>query len=182
MPSELVPVMRFATAPEAELARNALAEAGIQAFLEGDQTVAMAWHLSNAVGGVKLLVAPPYAARARKLLEGSAAGAQGGPCADRAALAAAWPAMDRADEDAVLETDAQDTVARRAWLAAVIGLLACPPTLNLYSLWLIFRIAFDDAPMSSTGWRRFYGAVLVDLLCFAGIGAFVGLAALVYTD
>ncbi len=79
MPSELVPVMRFATAPEAELARNALAEAGIQALLEGDQTVAMAWHLSNAVGGIKLLVAFPYAARARKLLEGSAAGAQGGP-------------------------------------------------------------------------------------------------------
>jgi len=179
VPGELVPVMSFVTAPEAEVARNALAEAGIQAFLEGDQVVSALWYLSNAIGGVKVLVAREHAARARRILEGSDTGEQGEPCAEGAAPAAAWPPRGFADEDAVLETDAQDAVARRAWLAAVIGLFLCPPTLNLYSLWLLFRIAFNDAPMSSTGWRRFYGAVLVNLLCFAAIGTFVGLVTLV---
>ena len=174
MPSELVPVMSFATEPEAELARHALAEAGIQAFLEGDQVVSIIGYLSNAIGGVKVLVAREHAGKAREILEEKDAGEGEEPSAGRVALADAFPAKSDAAEDAVLETDAQDAVARRAWLAAVIGLLACPPTLNLYSLWLIFRIAFNDAPMSSAGWRRFYGAVLVNLLCFAGIGAFLG--------
>jgi len=179
VPGELVPVTSFATAPEAELARNALAEVGIEAFLEGDQVVSALWYLSNAIGGVKVLVAREHAARAREILEEKDAGEGAEPSADRVALADAFPAKSDAAEDAVLETDAQDAVARRAWLAAVIGLFVCPPTLNLYSLWLIFRIAFNDAPMSPTGWRRFYGAVLVNLLCFAGIGVFVRLAVLI---
>jgi hypothetical protein len=56
MSPNLVTIAAFASPLEAHLARNCLAEAGIESFLMGEEAVAMAWMFSNAVGGVKLQV------------------------------------------------------------------------------------------------------------------------------
>jgi len=53
----------------AHLARNQLQAAGVQAFLEGEHHVAMDWLISNAVGGIKLLVATDSRDEAIQILE-----------------------------------------------------------------------------------------------------------------
>lgn len=55
-PASLVTIRQFRDVPIAEVARTALESAGIQAFLHDDNTIRMDWFLSNAIGGVKLLV------------------------------------------------------------------------------------------------------------------------------
>lgn len=65
-----VVVARFTTPVEAAIAQGALAREGIEAELRDDALVGIAWHLSNAVGGVKLVVRPADALLAREALEG----------------------------------------------------------------------------------------------------------------
>jgi len=63
-----VVVARFVTPIEATIARGALEREGIESELRDDALVGIAWHLSNAVGGVKLVVRPADAEAARALL------------------------------------------------------------------------------------------------------------------
>lgn len=68
MPQDLVTVATFATPMEADMARNLLASASIEAFVADDATVGWLWHLGNALGGVKLQVAERDAERASAIL------------------------------------------------------------------------------------------------------------------
>jgi hypothetical protein len=72
------------------------------------------------------------------------------------------------------DTASGDAQALRAWRAAVIGLLVCPPLLNLYSAWLLLELAFLDDPLSPAGTRNYYLAWLVDILACLGIGWVIG--------
>ena len=63
-------VAAYSTPIEADIARNRLEAAGIEAFLGDDQTVGWLWHLGTALHGVKLLVAEPDLSRAAEILEG----------------------------------------------------------------------------------------------------------------
>src|SRR5258708_9819308 len=56
MSQRMLTIATFTNPVEATLAKNRLESAGIKAFLEGQETVAMAWHLTNAFGGIKLQV------------------------------------------------------------------------------------------------------------------------------
>lgn len=62
-------VGRFRDLTEAELAKGVLESAGIESFLADDNIVAVAWHYSNAVGGIKLFVRAENAETARELLQ-----------------------------------------------------------------------------------------------------------------
>lgn len=77
-------------------------------------------------------------------------------------------------EPAPADTRRGDAQALRAWRAAVVGLLICPPVLNLYSAWLLLELAFLDDPLSSAGTRNYYLAWLVDVLACLGIGWVIG--------
>lgn len=55
--SSLVKIATFDCPVLAHLARNKLELAGIATFLDGEHHVAMDWLISNAIGGIKLLVA-----------------------------------------------------------------------------------------------------------------------------
>jgi hypothetical protein len=55
MNDELVTIATFDNTVKANLARNQLA-AGIRATLVDEHTVGLNWTLSNAIGGVKLIV------------------------------------------------------------------------------------------------------------------------------
>ena len=55
---ELVTVAAYDDAVSAGLALNRLNEAGLPAVLSDENTVAMDWLLSNAIGGIKVQVNP----------------------------------------------------------------------------------------------------------------------------
>ena len=59
----------FALPMEAELARGRLLASGIEAKLSDQHTVSMAWHLADAMGGIKLRVAEEDFERALVILE-----------------------------------------------------------------------------------------------------------------
>lgn len=65
------PVMvgRYRDLPVATVAKSILESAGIEAFLVDDNVIRLDWAISNALGGIKLLVREEDAAAARELLE-----------------------------------------------------------------------------------------------------------------
>lgn len=64
----LVVVATFLHPYEAHIARGLLESEGIQARLDGEHHIAMDWMISNAVGGVKLIVHERDAIVAKKIL------------------------------------------------------------------------------------------------------------------
>lgn len=68
MSADWVTVETFWSVEEAQLARGFLEGEGIPCQLEGLATAGNFWHLSNATGGVKLLVTGGDAERAAELL------------------------------------------------------------------------------------------------------------------
>ena len=67
--SELVVVSAFSQPHEAHLACSALHAAALEALVADENTVAADWLLSNAVGGVKVLVHAENLTTAREVLE-----------------------------------------------------------------------------------------------------------------
>jgi transposase len=57
MAENLKTLATFTTPIEADIVRNRLEAAGVQAFLGDEQTVGWLWHLGTALHGVKVLVA-----------------------------------------------------------------------------------------------------------------------------
>ena len=127
MPEALV--ASFTGLAEAQVARATLASEGIQSRLAGEQLVGVAWHLSNAIGGVRLLVAPEDLERAKKLLEAPEGGFEWTGDASEV----------REETGNEAEPGPGDALARKAWQSALIGFIAAPPLLHLWSLWLVSR-------------------------------------------
>jgi hypothetical protein len=71
--SELVVVSSHSLAHEAHLARSVLHAAGIEARVHDEYFVTADWRLSNAIGGVKVVVRAEDFTTARELLENNAA-------------------------------------------------------------------------------------------------------------
>lgn len=165
--AELVTLATFDNSAEASIVRNQLEAAGIRTFLADDATIGMAWHLGVAVGGVKLQVAEQDAERALAELESLDAAPIGedewrtGASGDRLD-ADAEDEEDEEDEeeDTPATTEADKTVAR-ALDAAVIGLFLLP--FQLYSLWLLARLANSPLPLTPRNRKRAILALLLDL-------------------
>jgi hypothetical protein len=68
-PENWVLLQSFAVPMEAELAKGRLLASGIEAKLSDQHTVSMAWHLADAMGGIKLRVAEEDLERALVVLE-----------------------------------------------------------------------------------------------------------------
>ena len=71
-PSEFVVVRAFTHHHEAHLACSALEAAGLDAAIADENIVAADWLVSNAVGGVKVLVRAEDVSAAREVLDGTA--------------------------------------------------------------------------------------------------------------
>lgn len=65
---DLVVVAQYSFAHEARIAKASLEAAGIEAYIRDENLVQMNWLYSNAVGGVKLQVAPEDVPDALKIL------------------------------------------------------------------------------------------------------------------
>ncbi len=170
----LVTIASFADPIGANIARSVLDSEGIAACLGAETTNTMLSYYGSALGGVKLMVFAEQADKAKAIL-------------------AAHSAADFADSDApdqglVEDDDEEDSPQqrqrdghiRRAWHAAVLGLLLCPPLLNIYSMYLLARngLLVDD-PQFRGNWRT-TAAIFVNLLAFAGVVGFFWLQMMMY--
>ncbi len=77
--SELVVARAFSHIHEANLAWSALDAAGVAARVTDDNTVAADWLLSNAIGGVKLLIRAEDLTKASEILASTASVSDVGP-------------------------------------------------------------------------------------------------------
>jgi hypothetical protein len=182
--TRLTTVATFDLAAKAEVARNVLEDAGIQAVIADSEIVAMDWLISNAVGGIKVQVREEDAERAAAVLDeqlGSGAGlaAEG---LDEEELARQALAAGKPEEDVEPPADVSEEVeelpapaeeppseapgedregyARRLFLAAVFSIIF--PPLWFYALYLLLNAAFGPGPLSDRGRTRLYvGAVMV---------------------
>jgi hypothetical protein len=167
MTQDFVEVTRFADPIEATLAKNQLEAAGIKAFLMDDTTVTMDWLLSNAIGGVKVVVAPQDLERAELILFGEE---KADPKDLAAAAEAAEPEeeVEEADEESPEASEEGDETtatprevdAERAYKAAVFGLLLYP--LQFYACWLLLAVYFSDERLEGTARRRAWVAAVIN--------------------
>jgi hypothetical protein len=63
-----------------------------------------------------------------------------------------------------------EVLVTRAWRAAVIGVVLLPPLLSLYSMWLLVNVGLRPEGLSPAGTRKFYGALVVNIVVGATIG------------
>ncbi len=65
---DLVTIATYSDVPQAELARERLELEGIRAFVLNETTAGVMPYLVNALGGIRLQVAPGDATRAKEIL------------------------------------------------------------------------------------------------------------------
>jgi hypothetical protein len=179
MGRRLVTIATFDQAAQAQLAKNVLDEAGIQAAVGDENLVAMDWLLSNAVGGVKVQGGEEDADRAVAVLEeklgarGEGLGTAVSPEELAAEAEAATPDAGEEPEPAErpaadepeppLSPDSRDEFARRGAFTAILGLMlvafgsyypvlgfACM-LLVFYTLYLHFNAGFGEGALSRRG-------------------------------
>jgi hypothetical protein len=148
-------VAAFTRLSEAELVRGLLSSEGLGAVLADANIVAVDPWVSNAVGGVKVLVPEAERDRAVEILA-----ARGGSPPPDATPQEPWPAFDEESETA------GDAVARRAWWSALVGLALLPPILHLYSLALVVS-GWRAARGSARARRRLRAALALDFAVLA---------------
>lgn len=149
---ELVTVARFDNDMDATLARQCLTGAGIAAFLADQSTVATAWHLTGALGGVKLQVA------ARDLEEATAVLAQ----AQAGELEVEEDWEDDGDEEDDEPADARskrEQTVDRSLKSMVLSLLFLP--LALYTGWLLLDVATTEGALGPKHRKRAVLATIV---------------------
>lgn len=150
----LVTIVTYWDVMQAHMARNRLNDAGIRATVQGEELVGMAWHLANAVGGVRVLVWEKDAPAAMAILEQHS---------EEDIADSDWdddvpeegPGHSAAEETPKPESDVpdveppaswRDRAALRAAICLILGLMFLP--LQLYVLWLLVRIWLSNEPIS----------------------------------
>lgn len=162
---KLVTVASYPQAVEAELARNYLADAGLQAFVADAQLVTMMLPYQIALGGVKVQVKDEDAPAARELLAEYQASPVDEAELERQALAElredAAPSVlsnvpaDRSDEAPVFPAvsarprlepkNLGELYAQRAFRGAFLGMFV--PLLFVVVWWLAAKSLFSSAPL-----------------------------------
>ncbi|MFW6456759.1 MAG: hypothetical protein ACOC0A_00545 [Planctomycetota bacterium] len=161
MTDELVTVATFDTPTAAGFMRSQLEAEGIRVYTANEEVVGLAWHLGNAVGGIKLQVVEDDAQRAISILEEVED--------DTPITSEEWQREEFddsvgagvADEEDARREAPIDELARRALRSALFGLLILP--LQLYSLWLLVQIARENVPLGSSNQRRMLMAGVLDM-------------------
>jgi hypothetical protein len=158
----------FSTPEEAHLCKNRLEAEGIDVQLMDAETVGMAWYFGNALGGIKVQVRAEQAEEARQVLELHE------PVRAEDTVVEESPLSDECwDEDRLTPGHAEeaadtespgDNSADRAFRAAVFGMIALPPLLHLYSVYLLVRLDFSELPLGPRAARRVRSAWVIDVV------------------
>jgi hypothetical protein len=189
MSDELVTIATVPTPLAAEQLRMVLEAEGIRAAISDAEVAGMNWMLSNAIGGVKVLVLAKDAERAVAVLvaaEGNGEEMDSDEEADEKEKdKAAERALNRGSTS--LQTtptpksastpeeneEAKETVptereldADRAFRAALFGLLILP--LQIYVSWLLLKIVFSEERLEGGHLQRGIVALCVNILLMGG--------------
>jgi hypothetical protein len=186
MHDRLVTIASFATPIDARLAMNRLEAEGIRAALEGETMTGLAWHLTGAIGGVKLLVLERDCQRALEILDEAeeerdiaADDSVDDEGFDEAGDESddEWDETDEVgDEDAAdddpgerddtgedevdEELTSREQNADRALRGAIVGILFFP--IQIYTLWLLVKVFASDERLQPDKRRR---AIVAAALC-----------------
>jgi hypothetical protein len=147
----------FATPSDAAIARNTLEAAGIRAAIADELTLTADPFLSGAVGFIKIQVREADLERAAEVL------AEHGAPND----------LEPGDEsDEFPPVSPGERLVEFAYRAALMGIIACPPLLHLYSLGLLIWVAavYHDLPHRAN--RRFWIALAIDIAVLTTTGLF----------
>ena len=179
MSDELVCIATLDKVPEAHLCKSQLEAAGIRAVLENEFTVNANWLWNNALGGIRLYVAPEnrdaameILAQARHLFHLDKAEADG--VAAEQTDRQFQPGKDLPagsaddDDDEPLQSEREDH-AKRALIFAVVGMFIFP--LQIFTVWILWEVATMPGPLRPL--YRFYcvGAGLVAVPYLAVLAA-----------
>ncbi|BAY66298.1 hypothetical protein NIES22_64120 [Calothrix brevissima NIES-22] len=159
MANNFVTVATYNNSLEANLAKQLLETEGISCYLANESTVDLAWHLTVAVGWIKLQVHEQDAAQAKFILGSSNLEVE-------SAAEGAETTTQDTDDDDIIQVSWADQTADRAFKVAVIGLLLIFLPFQLYSLWLLLRLLVSrtrDRISQNRQWKVIT-ALLINLL------------------
>jgi hypothetical protein len=161
-------VAAYTALVDAEAAASALEAAEIDVHLRNTAAVGVLPHMSQAFGGVRVCVPAADLERAREILTTLAL-----PAPEDSAN----PEDADADPEALAEEEnARTHYARRAWRAAILGMVFLPVLLHILSTWNLVRLAWTPGRMSRRAWRMTIGALAVNIIVFTGVGLLVAAA------
>jgi hypothetical protein len=171
---EPVTIAVFDNPVQANLVKNQLADEGVQARLVDEHSVGMNWMLTNAIGGIKLVVRGSDYQDANKILDRWSAereGQVGAPAdghdetedaAEHDENEAQGRSEKRRNPRAARthsrdKTSSREQDAQRALFAAVLGLLFCP--LELYASWLLLGVWLSEERLDPAYRRKAWAAL-----------------------
>ncbi len=161
MLGNLVTLETFMNAMQASLVKQHLEAAGIRCVLADEFTVSNFWHLSNAIGGIKLQVAEEDFERATALLEAQRQTAQPGDItytddAEKdSPLIEPKPSAD--DEPDELPLNEREENVERAYRSVLTGLVFAP--VQLYATWVLLDVWKSDLPIRPAVRRKLRWAI-----------------------
>ncbi|NJR76495.1 MAG: DUF2007 domain-containing protein [Scytonema sp. CRU_2_7] len=164
MANNFVTVATFNNSIEANLAKQRLEAEGIRSFLANESTVDLAWHLTVAVGWIKLQVHESDAAQAKFILGSSKLDAQSVAEGDKTTAQEQLLVQDEAEDDEIIKVSWADQTADRAFRVAVIGIIIIFLPFQLYSLWLLLRLLVSRDRISHNRRWKVIAALLLNLL------------------
>jgi hypothetical protein len=142
MANNFVTVATYNNSLEANLAKQLLEAEGIRCYLANESTVDLAWHLTVAVGWIKLQVHQSDVALAKSILESSIVDEQSVSEGDESTAAEQLfpPEDEDEDDEDIVKLSWADETADRAFRSAVVGIILIFLPFQLYSLWLLLRL------------------------------------------
>jgi hypothetical protein len=151
MDNQLVTVATFSTAIDAALAKHQLEAHGIDACVTDEATANIAWHLTVAIGWIKLQVAQSDVERAMTILHQENQSSED---------------LLAEDDDEIIERlSSADQMVEQAFRTAIIGLLFFP--LQFYSLWLLLRLLVSARLRRRVSAKRYWKilmAIAIDII------------------
>ncbi|GJD20505.1 hypothetical protein RIVM261_054610 [Rivularia sp. IAM M-261] len=164
MNNNLITIATFGNSVEASLAKQLLEAEGIPAFLMDDDTASMAWHLTIALGWIKLKVLQSDADNAIDILTAVEFinSDTEAPSTDENT-----PQAETSRRRSSTKTKS-DKILDDAFNAAIIGLFIFPLCImQLYSLWLLVFLLFTGWKISANRQLKAAITLLLNLLMIA---------------
>jgi hypothetical protein len=161
MSDEFVTLATFDDPVHAAMARNYLEAGGVRAFLLDEETVAMNWGISNAVGGIKLQVKASSLEEAEALLDEMHAGEADDDAAHDPALATAIATPETVEElqEELDDRSPRDIAVDRLFVMTVFGLVLWP--LQFFALWMLLTLGSVEGQLSpNRRWKIWVSALL----------------------
>jgi hypothetical protein len=171
MAGRLVTIATFDQAAQAHLARSALEAAGISVTLNNEESSALFGPVTNALGGIRLVVREEDEEAAVKILDatfGSEEPVDDVDLAEQAESAEPEDAVDAAkaakapEVDPAADSAAREKAVRVALQVACIGLVF--PLATPFALVMALQASHAPGELSPQGQRRLFTAALLTLL------------------